>query len=621
MSERSGPGIEPGFSLVEGADTPNAQGVEGSQPLWHNGPMAGDAFAGAELAGDILKRSVEHNFGNEVLPWHWNRIIIAANRSAFEVKHDGNGNYKAHGSPGGLVTALAPFMESGDDFTSAKWIGWPGNGERGGLEEALRTAVADKSYDVGAVILTPAEYKAYYEGYCNQVLWPLFHGKVDLLRQDIAQNDWQSYLAVNKKFAEKILRDGEDFLKPTDFIFVQDYQLMAVAKQLRDMGVEQPIAHFLHIPFPNPEVYGHVPQREELLDNLLNYDLLGFQTDEYRDNFVANVMTYLPDAQVRMEGDEIFIDYKDRKVRAHTFPISIDARAWEERAQDIKTTNDKERLRRFFHPSEQKGKIRSFVDKVRRRDSGDRQFIFELGRADYTKGFYEELLTVRRLLQKYPEWRGKISLLQAAQPSRENIGAYKDYKAKITELANEINKEFSTTTINYYPRKTEDGEKWSDKRWEEADGKLIKFPKITKGKVVHQIHRGFKLPRLVAHYGAADVMSVFTTIDGMNLVAKEASVTGNPDGTMVLGQGAGAARELGNFSIVVDTNNIKDAADKLNLALTMRSRQKKAMFEARKKQVEENDIHKWKDRQIAVWRKIWRERSPEPTDADEAIAA
>ncbi|MBI3341873.1 trehalose-6-phosphate synthase [Candidatus Curtissbacteria bacterium] len=519
---------------------------------------------------------------------------------------------------------MKPFMESGD-FKDAKWIGWPGNGERGGLEEAMRGATESEVYNVDVVTPTPENFKKWYEGYANQVLWPLFHGRPDLIRQDLAQEDWDGYLEVNKEYAEALVKHNGG-VKPSDFIFIQDYHLMAAATYLREMGVQQPIAHFLHIPFPQPEALAALPQKEELLGHLLNYDLLGFQTDKYRDTFVANIEAYVPEAEIQKEEDGVVINYNGRKIRANTFPISIDAQSWENEIQDPNAQKVRDRLKRYAEATKSED-VKEGV-----------KLIFSLARADYSKGLDLEQKFLAKLLEKYPEHQGQIKLLQIAQASRENIEAYKEFKKGLKNGAKAINEQFGIPAVMYLPEREtsewvrdENGELARDEKGElvrspewvrdekgklisapdwkrDAEGNLLRFPHEYKKKVIHQFNRGMKITRLVGHYQAADVMSVPTQADGMNLVAKEYAVTGSEEGVMLLGQGAGAAVELGEYALLIDPKDIEGSADRLHEALTMSPEEKRRRKEGMYQQVTENDINVWKDRQVGVWHKIWEEK-------------
>lgn len=594
---------DPGAANFVGTNT---RSVEAAGPVWHNGHMAADAVA--EINGTPqINRFEKGTFSRDgVLPETWNRLRVASYRLPWEIKIV-NDKLTAVRSPGGLVTAMKPFMESGL-FDDASWTGWagkeePGKVERGGLEEAMRSTTTSESYSVGVVSPSPENFKKWYEGYANQVLWPLFHGRPDLIKQRGQAADWKGYLEVNKEYADQLVTDGID---SGDFLFIQDYHLMATATYLRELGVKQPLAHFLHIPFPSPEelTLKVLPQRDELLGHLLNYDLLGFQTDKYRDNFVANIEAYVPGARVEREDNQVIINYKGRKIRANTFPISIDVQSWEKLAQEPETQRVRETIRRYVEST----KSDELPDGVK--------LVFSLARADYSKGLDWELEFLERFLDKYPEHAREIRLLQVAQPSRENIGAYKEFKQKLRDKARVINEKHGISDVIYLPER-EEGEWVHDEKgkvikapnWKrDEEGNLLKFPHEYKKKIVHQIHRGMKAHRLVGHYSATDVMSVPTTADGMNLVAKEYAVTGAKDGVMLLGQGAGASVELGEFSLVIDPKNIEASADALHQAFVMLQEERESRKAGMHEQVKENDIYKWKDRQVDVWHQIWDEK-------------
>ena len=71
--------------------------------------------------------------------------------------------------------------------------------------------------------------------------------------------------------------------------WVQDYHFLALGAELRDLGVTQPIGFFLHTPWPSRAVIGGVPHHRELIEAMLAYDLIGFQTEEDCENFLSYV--------------------------------------------------------------------------------------------------------------------------------------------------------------------------------------------------------------------------------------------------------------------------------------------------------------------------------------------
>jgi trehalose 6-phosphate synthase len=186
------------------------------------------------------------------------------------------GQWQVRPSPGGLVTALAPILSE----RGGLWIGWPGMLGKVDLDELLAAGSRDFGYTLEPVLLTKEEINKYYFGFSNEIIWPLFHDLQTRCNFDPAY--WKTYQAVNHKFAQVIAENA----KMEDYIWVHDYQLMLVAKELRSMGVENNIGFFLHTPFPPLDMYIKLPWRMQILSALLEYDVVGFQTRYDRNNFV-----------------------------------------------------------------------------------------------------------------------------------------------------------------------------------------------------------------------------------------------------------------------------------------------------------------------------------------------
>src|SRR6185503_14117347 len=230
------------------------------------------------------------------------RLIVVSNRLPFVFKRAKGGRWSAQPGSGGLVTALLPVLRD----RGGLWIGWPGANA-----PARSLAAADAGYRLVGVPLATAEVRGFYQGFSNEVIWPLFHDLPSLCNFDPAY--WRTYGEVNRKYAKAVHRRA----KPGDFVWVHDYHLMSLAAGLRALGTRSRLAFFCHIPFPAPDVYMKLPWRAPLLDALLEYDLIGFQTARDRRNFLACAHALGRDARPERTGH---------------FPISIDYNAFMRRA-------------------------------------------------------------------------------------------------------------------------------------------------------------------------------------------------------------------------------------------------------------------------------------------------
>lgn len=207
------------------------------------------------------------------------RLIVVSNRLPYVLERN-NDTWTLKPGSGGLVTALLPVLRD----RGGLWIGWPGTSEEvPEMAEIFRKASRQAGYDLEPISLSPGEVDKYYHGYSNESVWPLFHDLQSLSEFD--PEYWHAYVKVNRKFADALVSN----CRPDDFVWVHDYQLMDVAHHVRETAYPVDLAFFLHIPFPAPDIFMKLPEAHALLESLLAYDLVGFQTQRDRRNFVQCV--------------------------------------------------------------------------------------------------------------------------------------------------------------------------------------------------------------------------------------------------------------------------------------------------------------------------------------------
>ncbi len=211
------------------------------------------------------------------------RLIIASNRLPVALNRNPSGDWEAQPASGGLVHALKYVLQE----RGGKWFGWSGVAEDAGVADALAQASADLAYEMRPIPLTGEQVEKYYFGFSNEVLWPLFHDMVS--RCQFVPDYWRSYDEVNRLFAERIAAETSEH----DFIWVQDYHLIGVAGHLQKLRARRQTGYFLHIPFPPVDVFLKLPWRFQILEGLLAYDTLGFQTVRDVQNFVSCVRELL----------------------------------------------------------------------------------------------------------------------------------------------------------------------------------------------------------------------------------------------------------------------------------------------------------------------------------------
>jgi trehalose 6-phosphate synthase/phosphatase len=461
-------------------------------------------------------------------PARTGRLVVVANRLPLTIRRTG-GRWHGERSSGGLVAALAPVMERAGGL----WIGWPGEIPVG--DDAGRAAILaswEHELSFASVEIPAGVGRAYYEGYANNTLWPLLHGFPS--RATFDPETFHAYRDANERFADAIL----DRLQPTDLVWVHDYQLLLVPQLVRAARPETRIGFFLHIPFPPPEVFRILPQRAEVLIGLLGADVIGFQTHEHLGAFRRTLMQVLG---IESRMDRVEVD--GRVVELEARPIGITPEAWERRVGETA--------------------VRRRIEEIRR-GHADRHLVIAIDRLDYTKGIPERLRAFRHFLGSRPEWRGRVTLIQVAVPSREGIPRYAALRRDVNELVGEINGELGTP-------------EWSP---------------------VVYLRRSITMKELTALYAAADVGWVASLRDGMNLVAKEyVACQRDRAGVLLLSEFAGAAGEMGE-ALRVNPYDIAGSADALERALTMPHDERAERQAALMARVRRNSAVAWAERSV-----------------------
>jgi len=449
------------------------------------------------------------------------RLIIVSNR--LPVKADIEDDIiSLEKSAGGLATGL----DSLDMSYEKHWIGWPGiytDNER--TEDELSHYLKD--YDFHPVFLSKDDVELYYEGYSNSTIWPLFHYFYAYTTHK--QIHWEAYKRVNILFLEKVL----ELASENDIIWVQDYHLMLLPMMIREKLPTVRIGFFLHIPFPSYELFRTLENREELLMGILGSDLIGFHTFTYMRHFISAIYRI-----TGIESNDNNFHFGNRSLSVDTFPMGINYDS--------------------YYNAHKLPDVKRFARQLRE-NYIDRKIILSVDRLDYSKGLMQRLEAFRLLLQKYPEWIGKVSFVMILVPSRDNVDRYHDLKVEIDETISNINGTLS------------------QQGW---------IP-------IHYFYKGFSFSELTAFYHESDVAMVTPLRDGMNLVAKEyvASKAGKP-GVLILSEMAGAAIEL-TEALLVNPNNTGQIADTLNIALLMPESEQKIRLARMQKRLKRQNVVKW----------------------------
>ena len=404
---------------------------------------------------------------------------------------------KGAAGAGGLAVALQSFVARG-----TLWFGWSG---RTAPETAATPAVIEaRGITYATIDLGTRDYARFYVGFANSALWPLLHFRLGLMRY--RREDFDGYLDVNAAFAAALM----PLLRDDDMIWVHDYHLIPLATALRSLGFRGRIGFFLHVPFVPASVLEALPPARGVLKAMCDYDLIGFQTHTHLADFLDCARRI---GGFEIEGNDIRVG--DRRVRAIADPIGIDAPAFARIAARSVNT--------------------AYIHRVRE-SLIDRALVISAERLDYSKGLPQRFEGFARLLARFPQHHRRVSMLQIAARSREDVEAYQALRRELDRLAGDINGRFS-----------------------QFDWVPLRYMTQTVART-----------KLAGLFRIARIGLVTPLRDGMNLVAKEFVAAQDPadPGVLILSRFAGAAEEL-TTAILVNPNDPDDIAEAMHAALKM----------------------------------------------------
>jgi trehalose 6-phosphate synthase len=452
------------------------------------------------------------------------RLILVSNRVAIP---DPEGPRQA----GGLAVAVNAALKR----RGGVWFGW--SGQITETDSAAPPKIVQRRRCTFVTLdLNRTDYQEYYNGFANGVLWPILHYRVDLA--EFSAGELGGYLRVNARFADALSR----FVGPEDTIWVHDYHLLSLAKELRARGHNNPIGFFLHIPCPPPDILTALPQHAETIGALEHYDLVGLQTVQDANN-LSRYLSQI--AGMRSYGNGV-LARDDRRVHIRAMPVGIAPRVMARAA------------RRSIHSP--------LVDSLRRSLDG-RQLILGVDRLDYSKGITHRMQAFGRFLDQHPSWLSRVTLLQVAPKSRVDVPDYIEMDRMIGELVGQING-----------------------RHGEADWTPIRY-----------VNRSYSRATLAGLYRSAAIGLVTPLRDGMNLVAKEYVAAQDPTdpGVLILSRFAGAAEEL-TSALLVNPHEPEAMVAAIAQALSMPLDERIARHEALAERVFADDIDHWAERFLAA---------------------
>ena len=431
--------------------------------------------------------------------------------------------------PGGLAVAVHAALK----FRPGLWFGWSGKIDDGPAVEPQTVERDNVTYVV--TDLSTGDYNEYYTGFANRVLWPILHYRVDLA--EFNRSDLTGYLRVNALFADHLAK----LLRPDDVIWVHDYHLMPLARELRSRGFDNPIGFFLHIPCPPADLLFTIPKQEQTIGALSHYDLVGFQTENDRNNY-GRYLAMTGGHQGR-DGTSYAID--GRVVRIGAFPVGIETAELAAIAADSVGSDFTRELR---------GSLQG------------RKLVGGVDRLDYSKGIVHRVEGYRHFLEHEADWRNRVTYLQVTPKSRSEIPEYGDMSDDVNRLVSDVNGQFGEAA-------------WTPIRY---------------------INRSYPRGTLAGVFRIAAAALVTPLRDGMNLVAKEYVASQDPadPGVLLLSQFAGAAAEL-DAALIVNPHETEGMAQALRTALEMPLEERQARFASMFERISRQDIDRWAETFLA----------------------
>jgi len=477
------------------------------------------------------------------------RLLIVSNRLPVQLD-DQEGTTVFVPSAGGLVSSIKSFLQSksnssdGSMFQSTLWIGTLDISQKKFERKNLSAHLQDESFSLHPVFLPSKTRDKHYNGFCNDMIWPLFHYFPSYARYKDEYFD--HYTKANQLFCDAL----EKIYQPGDVIWIHDYHLMLLPAMLRTKYPNAIIGFFLHIPFPSFELFRMLPGawRTAILEGLIGAELIGFHTNAYAQYFLRSVKQILGH-----ETSHRSVISPDRTVAVDVFPVGIDFRKFKSVMGQSEVFSERNRLRKRL---------------------GETQLIISIDRLDYTKGIPNRLEGFELFFQQNPHYIGKVTFLLVVVPSRDIIVKYKELKDLIEGLVSRINGRLGSL-------------EWTP--------------------IIYQ-YKSVDFVQLCALYAAADVALVTPIRDGMNLVAKEfVASRSDKRGVLILSEGAGAAHELGE-ALIVNPTDRQEIANAIYSALNMPVKEQMTRNTFMQRRLGNYDVVKWADEFLVALREARQEQ-------------
>ncbi|MBS3788285.1 trehalose-6-phosphate synthase [Candidatus Bipolaricaulota bacterium] len=344
------------------------------------------------------------------------KFIVVSNAEPYKHEKEEDGEPVCKEVEGGLTTAMNPQMKD----TGGTWIAF-GRGEKDfevtdpdGIIKVpdFPGMPEEDQYTLKRLNFSDSQYRNFYRGYANRILWPIFHSfptKADLRKE---YTYWkEGYLPTNKEYARAVIQAYE----PGDTVWIHDYHLALVPRLIRNELPEAKIGLFWHIPWPPWESFGKIPHREEILKGLAAADLVGLHLEEYARNLLSCAEKV--GAELDYSSERFQLESEETQVGA--YPLGVDYR--------------------FFNGTDTGDEEANIRDKY-----NCESLILGVDRQDYTKGIPERLRAFKKFIKDNPELRKEVALIQRTPPSRTGIKEYQVEKSEINKQVSEFNGKFGT---------------------------------------------------------------------------------------------------------------------------------------------------------------------------------
>ncbi|MCD6452777.1 MAG: trehalose-6-phosphate synthase [Dehalococcoidales bacterium] len=468
------------------------------------------------------------------------RLILASNRGPVEYYFDKGQSLCSRRGSGGVVTALSSLSK----YVELDWIASAmGQGDRevARRAEGKRFSVLENdNLHLRFVVCSRNTYHKFYSVICNPLLWFLQHymwnspntPNIDIVVHDAWEN---GYVQVNQAFAKAIVEEAMRSELPP-IVILNDYHLYLTGGYIRRQLPELVIEHFIHIPWPSPCYWELLPNsmRQAIFRSLCDADIVGLQTIRDVHSFLHGCESFINEAEVDYHQHNVRLG--NHLVQVKAYPISIDVTGLKKAISSPEVQEYERKLRPLCGEST----------------------IVRVDRAEPSKNIIRGFKAFDKLLERHPQFRGKVKFIAFLVPTRTHLKLYRRYMQETTQLIEAINSKYGTE--QWYP---------------------IDF-----------FYENNYL-QAIAGMRLYDILLVNAVIDGMNLVAKEGPTVNHRNGVLILSETVGAYEQLGANALMVSPTDLEGTTEALYAALMMPLDERKQRATALRESIEKEDIIHW----------------------------